>query len=253
MEILEKLKDSLIAVGEQSRDCIEVEGFKLFIDANSDDVFLSFATPTTSTDWPSAIKAMQAAFKTHKRRARLEYFHDLHPDLRVALENAGFVLGMGAPVMALAKPDLCDMKFTNQGRYRRLGVQDKAVIESALRRQSLAYGGTGDDSALAWMDALLAGLKLDTKLFAVLEKEKQLVSGAVIQIGGGIGELAGVWTHPNEQKRGYAFELCHQLLKDYFSLGYELCWLSAAEDAQRLYEKLGFKTIGTQLNYELPA
>jgi predicted GNAT family acetyltransferase len=71
----------------------------------------------------------------------------------------------------------------------------------------------------------------------------------VIQIGAGVGELAGVWTAARLRKQGLAYALCHRLLQEYAAAGYTLCWLSAAVGAQRLYEKLGFVTVGTQLNY----
>jgi ribosomal protein S18 acetylase RimI-like enzyme len=71
----------------------------------------------------------------------------------------------------------------------------------------------------------------------------------VIQIGAGTGELAGVWTDPQKRRQGLAYAVCRQLLAEYADAGFDLCWLSAAEGAQRLYEKLGFVRVGTQLNY----
>ena len=75
------------------------------------------------------------------------------------------------------------------------------------------------------------------------------VAGATIQIGGEIGELAGVWTAQEMRRQGLAFAVCHFLLREYFETGRSVCWLSAAEGALRLYEKLGFSRAGAQLNY----
>jgi predicted GNAT family acetyltransferase len=82
---------------------------------------------------------------------------------------------------------------------------------------------------------------------AQLEQDGKAISGAVIQ-GAQDGELAGVWTLPEKQQQGLSFALCSRLLADYFATGQTLCWLSAAEGALRLYEKLGFKRMGTQIN-----
>jgi ribosomal protein S18 acetylase RimI-like enzyme len=83
-------------------------------------------------------------------------------------------------------------------------------------------------------------------------REGIFVTGAVIQIGEGLGELAGVWTDPLLRRQGLAYALCHRLLSEYAAAGYARCWLSAAEGAQRLYEKLGFVRRGVQLNYGRP-
>ncbi len=211
---------------------------------------MNLAVPTGSDNWQVSVAQLLAIFKEHTRQPRLEYFDDLHPDLKIALEAAGFKQDMRAPVMVLEGKDFQKRQLKTRGRYRRLYNDEKENIEHALRRQSLAYGGTGDDSSLVWLPNLLKGLTDNSVMLAVLELG-DFVSGASIQIGGGIGELAGVWTHPTEQKKGFAYSLCYQLLNDYFAEGYELIWLSAAEGAQRLYEKLGFKSLGTQLNYSM--
>lgn len=60
---------------------------------------------------------------------------------------------------------------------------------------------------------------------------------------------AGLRGAGREGGRGFALVTCQALLQRYFEAGYDLCWLSAAEGAQRLYEKLGFEAVGSQLNY----
>jgi len=193
---------------------------------------------------------MMNVFSKYDRQARLEYFHELHPDLAALLEAEGFSLDMRAPVMVLSKEAFLLSVTQSKAVYRRLTAHDKEALASALRQQSIAYGGLGDDTALVWLEGMLAGLKTEALLVSVLELEGVFVSGASIQIGGGVGELAGVWTHPDFQRQGLAFELCLQLLEDYFK-SYELCWLSAAEAAERLYQNLGFETLATHLNYGL--
>ena len=247
---LHALEDSLRAVGRSNRRFVQIEGFDIFIDEASAAYFLSYAVPTMSTHWHRSIQTLVETFSQYQRQTRLEYFHELHPELKVELEKAGFVQAMRAPVMALVKDKLVRYDDLKQGRYYQLTYKDEAELEKALRYQSLAYGGNGDDGALVWFDSMIKGLKTGSLMVGLLEYSGDLVSGASVQIGGAIGELAGVWTHPDKQNRGFAFELCHHLLEDYFRR-HNLCWLSAAEGAQRLYKKLGFEVIGTQFNYEI--
>ena len=244
-----KLEDSMRAVGTQNRLVLQLGEFDVFIHQDSDDYFLSFAVPKGETN-AIAVQVMMHAFKKYDRRARLEYFQELHPDLAALLEAEGFSLDMCAPVMVLSK-DAFSLSLTqHKAVYRRLTAHDEKVLSVALRQQSIAYGGLGAAAALVWLEGMLVGLKQETLLVSILELEGGFVSGASIQIGGGVGELAGVWTHPDFQRQGLAFELCAQLLEDYFK-SYDLCWLSAAEAAEGLYKNLGFQTLATQLNYGL--
>ena len=185
------------------------------------------------------------------RRPRLEYFQELHPGLADALEAAGFRQDMSAPVMTLARENLTQLSSKVKGSYVRLMADDKDRLEPFLRGQNLAYGGDGGD-ALVWLPNLLHGLKTGRSRVAGLEQGDTFVSGAMLQMGGDVGELAGVWTLPAEQKQGFAFEVCRRLLHDYFAENYDLCWLSAAEGALGLYRRLGFESVGTQLNYGWP-
>ena len=251
-EILQALEESFRAIGEQRREQVRVPGFDVFVDAHSDAYHLSFAVPIAGdAPWDEAVPAMRAAFEARGRRARLEYFEELHSDLAAVLTALGFQRDMSAPVLTLSAEDLAAPPQNVQGSYRTL-TPERAGLEDFLRRQSLAYEGNGDDDALIWLDSMTAGLRAGKLLAAGLEVEGELVAGASVQIGGSVGELAGVWTLPEKQKRGFAFELCQRLLQDYFAAGSELCWLSAAEGALRLYQKLGFREVGTQLNYGVP-
>ena len=77
-------------------------------------------------------------------------------------------------------------------------------------------------------------------------------AGAALQRGGDVAELAGVWTHPAFRRRGLAHAACHALLAAGFAAGVAQAWLSAAEGALTLYQRLGFERVGTQVNLDAP-
>ena len=251
LAVLKRLEQSLRDVGAQSREVVKTDGFMVFLDLASSAYLLSYAVPSARepADWSQAIAAMREAFESRGRRPRLEYFHELHPGLAWALEEAGFAQDMSVPVMTLAPEDLAK-PTSAEGSYVRLTADDADRLEPFLRGQSLAYGGDGGEDALVWLPHLLEGLKAGRSWVARLEQAGEFVSGAMIQ-GAEVGELAGVWTLPDKQKQGLAFRVCQRLLSDYFAEGRE-CWLSAAEGALSLYEHLGFERVGTQLNYGWP-
>lgn len=252
--LLARLERSLRATAARDRKTITAGSFHVFIASHTDEYHMSFAVPRgpAPADWMTAIEALSRTFQSHQRRPRLEFFHERYPSLAAALETAGFQRDMTAPVMTLTRAALSDDVGTPRGRYVRLSHARSAELETFLRRQSLAYGGTTGDDALAWLPNLRNGLQDGTMLAAGLEQEGELIAGAAIMIGAGVGELAGVWTLPEKQRRGFAYRVCHALLADYFSAGSDLCWLSAAEGAQGIYTRLGFEEVGTQLNYGMP-
>jgi ribosomal protein S18 acetylase RimI-like enzyme len=245
LPMLHRLETSLKNAALKSREKVLHDHFDAFI-SSSPEPHLSFAVPKSGLENLAAIASLKETFRECGRVARLEYFHELYPLLRQCLIEAGFVLDMSAPVMTLTSGDLSQSSEI-LATYTAL-TDDKKMLEKFLRCQSLAFGGSGGDDSLAWLPAMTEMLRSGDLVGAVLEQDGEYVSGAVIQ-GKDDGELAGVWTVPQKQRQGLSYALCQRLLKHYFSEGQTLCWLSAAEGALRLYEKLGFKHVGTQLNF----
>lgn len=245
-------------VGRQERLVVERPYFHIFISPQTLD-HLTFATPLPGepADWTEAVADMVAIFTKHGKRPRLEFIADLHPNLAAALDQAGLVCERRDPVMVLQTAELTPApKPLPQTHYRPLTADNETLLRAHLTQQNIAFGGSGEDEdALGWLPNLQRGLAEGLVMGAVLEQATQLqqggelLSGAVIQMGAGPGELAGVWTAPQWRGRGLAFALCQRLLAEFAALGHTTCWLSAAEGAQRLYQKLGFVYVGTQLNY----
>jgi ribosomal protein S18 acetylase RimI-like enzyme len=259
-QALSQIEGNMRAVGRQERTAIVHPHFEIFLSPGQ-AAHLSFATPLAPdpADWSEAIAAMQAVFVQHGKRPYLEFIADLHPTLAPALEQAGLVCESRAPVMILDLARLGPSPEPPPANYQPLyqpltAATDEAFLKTYLRRQSIAYGGDGGDDSLDWLPHLQSGLANGRVQGAVLLQAGEMVSGAVIQLGDGpdageIGELAGVWTSPQQRNRSLAYALCHQLLAQSAASGSCWLWLSAAEGAQRLYEKLGFVPVGVQMNY----
>ncbi len=244
--MIQLIENQLRAVAAQTRKLYRSDGFDIFIDPNSPTPHHSLAVPSHSPNWPEAIHDMMQIFGQNQRQARLEYISEAHPELSTHLEAAGFECEMTAPVMVLDKGKLTHLTH-RQGKLHALSA-DSPLLETFISEQNRAYG-MGDDD-MSWLPKLRQGLARKQVFVAVLEYEDRLVAGATVQLADTVGELAGVWTHTAYRKQGLAFELCQQLLTEFFHTG-SLCWLSAAEGAQRLYLKLGFENLAQQLNYAL--
>ena len=240
--MLLRLERAFRITAAHDRRHVALAKFDVFLSAQSGDHH-SLAIP--QSDARGGVDALVDAFARQGRRARVEYFHELYPGLAAALEGKGFELEMDAPVMTLEAVGFA--KSARAPGYRLIGPGDGGLMENFFRRQSIAFGGDGGDDSLAWLPQVRSGLERGTVVAACILRDGLPVSGAVIQ-GADDAELAGVWTLPDLRKQGLAFAVCQNLLTDYFQ-SRQLCWLSSAEDALRLYEKLGFKRVGSQRNY----
>ena len=173
--------------------------------------------------------------------------------LLAAADEAGWTRAMTAPVLVLEPAALVAPPSPSGGVYRALDPDDLGRLEAFLRGQHLAYGGMpGEPGALDWLPSLGAGLRDGSVRAGALDVAGAPVAGAALQYGGGTAELAGVWTDPAHRRRGHARVACHALLATAFAGGLTLAWLSAAEGALELYERLGFGRVGTQVNLEAP-
>lgn len=252
---LERLGRGLVAAAAAGRDVVRVPGFAVCLDPGSDGFFLSVAVPDgpDPEDWGAALGAVVRAFADRGRRARIEVFAELRPGLLVAADAAGWARAVTAPVMTLAPAALAPAPAPSGGAYAPLDPDDLPRLEAALRGQHVAYGGApGDPHALGWLPLLRAGLRSGAARAGAVDEGGMPVAGASLQLGGDVGELAGVWTHPAHRRRGHARVACHALLTAAFADGVPLAWLSAAEGALALYAGLGFERVGTQVNLEAP-
>jgi ribosomal protein S18 acetylase RimI-like enzyme len=71
----------------------------------------------------------------------------------------------------------------------------------------------------------------------------------LLVVEGGVAELAGVATLPAFRRRGLAADISAKMLERHFTAGGKLAWLSAAEAGLGCYRSIGFKEIGSQVNY----
>jgi ribosomal protein S18 acetylase RimI-like enzyme len=70
----------------------------------------------------------------------------------------------------------------------------------------------------------------------------------------GLGELTAIVTLRALRRRGVAATVTSFLVRQHFAAGGMLAWLSAANDGARsVYARVGFRALGSLLNYEEPA
>lgn len=255
---LERIEAGLRATSSFGREVVRVSGFTVAI-ATGGAAGLAVAVPEANEvdDVDAALAAVERTFASAGLAPNIEYVEELHPRLAEQAARRGWRTSMRAPVMVLGG-DAGDgaaeavATLAPTARLHRLTADGDRLVPY-LRGQHRAYGGDPDGDALGWLPVLRAGLAAGVVAAVALEVDDAIVAGASVQMGAGVGELAGVWTLPEARRRGYALAACGALLQQVASTGLEAVWLSAAPDATALYERLGFRRVGTQRNLDRPS
>ncbi len=237
-----------LALGRDPEAC---DGFVVAL-ADGAAEGLSVAVPTGAgpAGWRPALAAVRDAFEEGGAIPRIEYVDELHPTLAPAAHAAGWRTTTLARVMALAPHELLAERSSRQRLVRLVQADDTVTLEAFVRGQHRAYGGDGVSGALDWLPILRLGLQQNAIDAVALVRHGQVVAGASLVRGAGVGELAGVWTLPEVRRQGLARAACSALLAHGFTAGDTLAWLSAAPGAVGLHRSLGFRAVGTQRNLE---
>jgi ribosomal protein S18 acetylase RimI-like enzyme len=248
--LLRRLEAQLHEALAEGTEVVEVHGFKIHIWRTPDPFYRNVAVPVRpASDWPAAIAALRESFARHERRARVEFFAELWPELEAALEAAGFGVEARAPVMTAQRPVA---GAADPGPSVELldASTPPEVLRACLEGAAAAFHEPTAILAPGELERLQDGLARGTLRSAVVRVKGAPVCGASLAGRGAVAELLGVWTHPSYRRRGLARATCRHLLRDFFAGEGRTAWLTAASAAGAgLYRELGFSTCGTHLDY----
>lgn len=240
------------AVADGSR-LFDVPGYRVHIWPSPDPFYRNVAIPVArSCSQPTAVDAMVRQFTGCGRSPSVEYFAELWPELATALTARGLVLDTSAQAMVATTPAAW---LGEKGPARLLTATGApGLLRAFLAGAAAVFGERAALLAPGELERFAAGLRRGTLLAAAVLEGCQPVAGASLIRTGGTGELVGVWTHPDQRRRGLARACCRLLLHQFFGHGGDLAWLSAhGPEAGGLYRELNFRVCGTQLNFIGPA
>jgi ribosomal protein S18 acetylase RimI-like enzyme len=190
-----------------------------------------------------------------------EWVAETTPTLRATIQESGDLLVHELPLMVLGPAASADAAA--DGPRARIVPADtpdlavlRAIVDVGFATPGTAVGPDGREALPA------AAARLDRVGLSVLRE--RLRSGITVmaeagdaegplavgshQPVAGVTEILGVATLPAARRRGLATAVTHALVADALARGCELVFLSADGDAvAALYERLGFRRIGTAL------
>jgi GNAT superfamily N-acetyltransferase len=190
----------------------------------------------------------------------LEWVHDLLPPLLPLVEASGLSVQQ-APLMVLSHPiDVAtDATLTlldpDAPDFEDSWAQSSAVASIGFGAGGTAVGDAGPperDAALAppspeMLAFVRASLRRPGRAEVIASTPGEgMVARGALQGAGRAAEIVGVATLPSARRRGLGAAVSARLVRHALDTGHELVFLSAAsEDVARVYERVGFRRIGT--------
>jgi ribosomal protein S18 acetylase RimI-like enzyme len=230
----------------------EAGAFRLYLWPRDDAFYRTRALPARRPPggWSDAIVRLRAACAAAGATPRLEILDELWPDLAGALLAAGFACELRATVLARpadapAAPAADPATLLEEAAPDRLA----AFIAAAEAAHGFAPRPIPPEEPARLAADIARGR---TMLAAVLEDGRPVAGASLIGIGRD-AELAAVWSAPERRRLGFAAAVCARLLAAFAARGGALVWLGTGDGAaERLYRRLGFVPVGTQLSFVHP-
>jgi ribosomal protein S18 acetylase RimI-like enzyme len=204
------------------------------------------------------VAAVRARQRELGVREAFEWVHETTPSLAGAALAAGLQV-VRVPLLALDAADWAPPPAPAGVALRMLEAGDRslpaaqAVVELAFAAAGTSLGEAGTearDLAVAKLGDLgFVRERIRTGLTAIAVAESEIdgpLGAGSHQLVGAAAEVTGVGTLPSARRRGIGAAVTGRLVQDARERGAEVVYLSAAdEEVARMYERLGFRRVGT--------
>ncbi len=224
---------------------LALDGFRLFLHPVPHPFYRNTAVPVSdAVDWPAALRRLDRLAAERGFRPRIECIAELFPRLARALEAAGFRLERAPAMLAEVRPGVPPA-----------GVELPAALEPSqvqgfLAAMLAAFGGP--PPRRAEIQQLLACHRAGRLRLAWRRAGGRILAGAALGICDDTAELMGVFTAADCRGQGHAGAVCAALADRFARGGGRFLWLAAEKPASGLYDRLGFRPVGTRLEAFAP-
>jgi len=258
IELARRLEQSISRAPAPTSGAIEsvtCGPFRVWFATYTDNRELNYAmpvTPTGSDALRAAVEALRAVFAARTRTLRVEFVEEVWPDLAAALQRSGLHLKAREPLMACTKDEFVPVMASGVSVRALSAEESDAELAVFLQiNDGRPTDGSRPVSAKA-VAALRDDLRTTLGTFASASIDgRPAGAGRCLFQQDGLGEITGIVTLPEFRNRGVAATLVSDLLRRLFESGRSIAWLNAAnEQARSVYARLGFRSIGSLLNYE---
>jgi predicted GNAT family acetyltransferase len=257
MLTFDRIQAQLRASAQQNYIAVDAPPFTCFFNPDDASPWSNYAIPDlpVTGDLTDALTGLVDIFRNHERLPRFEFIEEFAPDLTPALTAFGFSKEMRALLMVCTPatyqlpqpiPDVIVTMLKHE--------EPLPIIREFLTVQRRGFGAD-DASAVSMIEAEQFLQRFQTTQLVAASVDGKLVSaGCLLPAHAGVTEIAGVATLRAYRRQGIATRLVAHAVQTAFDQGLEAVFLTAGSaEAGRVYEGVGFRTIGSGLAYSLPA
>lgn len=257
MIAIDRIQAQLRASAQQNYEAVAAPPFTYFFNPDDASPWSNYAIPDQSVtgDLTAPLAALVDDFRARQRLPRFEFIEEFAPDLAPVLAAHGFVEEMRALLMVCTPatyqpaPPVTDVTVTELTTAAPL-----TAIQEFLTVQRRGFS-SDEASAVTAEDAQGFRQRFQTtRLFAAYADAQMVSAGCLQPAFYGVTEIAGIATLHAFRRQGIATLLTGYAAQVAFAAGLEAVFLTAGSAAAgRVYERVGFRTVGSGLAYSLPA
>ena len=257
MIAIDRIQAQLRASAQQNYEAVVAPPFTYFFNPDDASPWSNYAIPDqpVTGDLTAPLAALIAVFRSRQRLPRFEFIEEFAPDLAPVLAAHGFVEEMRALLMVCTPatyqpaPPVADVTVIELTAAAPL-----TAIQEFLTVQRRGFSND-EASAVTADDAQGFRQRFQTmRLFAAYADGQMVSAGCLQPTFHGVTEIAGIATLHAFRRQGIATLLTGYAVQVAFVAGLEAVFLTAGSAAAgRVYERVGFRTVGSGLAYSLPA
>jgi predicted GNAT family acetyltransferase len=254
MHYLISLQKYLRFKASQHHEAIFLSPFIAYFHSTDPSENANYALPNISgnSHLPEDLVRLQAMFKEHDRKPRLEFIEEAFLHLPPALRSAGWSKVEQSQVMICVPetyrpaPEVLGLAITTLSHES--GMEE---ILEGLDTNILGFDPQAERATLQDAEEFRQSLIL-SRAFTARLYDQPVAAGMFTEIHEGLTELVGITTLQPFRRRGIAAVLTAYMTLVAFQQGAIQVFLIAANaQAGRIYERVGFLPHATQVVYEV--
>lgn len=227
--------------------------FHLYLHPTDSFRFFNYAIPDCPIEAlaQEELDALATAFAAHERTLRFEFLHEYTPRLRHLLDALAVPQESENPLL-VCRPDTWTATPLPAGLEIRRLTPDSSDEDIAANIEvgSRGFGDEGRGATPERIADLRRRLGLGSEYFLARIDGQPAGVGAYMVLLDGMTEVVGIATLPESRRQGIAAAVTAELTRYAFQQGAHTAFLTAADDdASRVYQRSGYRRIGTGLAY----